>query len=83
VHFLLQDPGIISRIDNDLIGVAFNWVKSSTIGARDEYNFETFYRFPVLPDVDMTLSYQSVFDPAFNTEFDQASAFSLRLQTNF
>lgn len=83
VHFLLKEPGIISRIDNDLIGVAFNWVKSSTIGARDEYNFETFYRFPVLPDVDMTLSYQSVFDPAFNTEFDQASAFSLRLQTKF
>jgi hypothetical protein len=33
--------------------------------------------------VDTTLSYQSVFDPAFNTEFDHAHVFSLRLRSVF
>ena len=47
------------------------------------YNLEVFYRFPIFPGVDTTLSYQSVFDPALNTEFDHAHVFSLRLRTVF
>ena len=81
--FLLYDPLDLVGITNDLFGVAFNWVKSSIIGARDEYNAEVFYRFPIFPLVDMTLSYQSVIDPAFNPDFDHASAFSMRLRTTF
>jgi len=53
------------------------------IGSRDEYNFEAFYRFPLFPLVDATLSYQSVIHPALTTELDHASAFSLRLRTTF
>ena len=45
-------------------------------GSRDEYNLEVFYRFPLFPGVDTTLSYQSVFNPALNTEFDHAHVFS-------
>ena len=52
-------------------------------GARGEYNFEFFYRLPIFPQVDMTLSYQSIFNPALDPDNDQASVFSLRLRTVF
>ena len=79
----MNDPTDLERLKNDAFGVAFNWVKSIAAGARDEYNFETFYRFPLFPAVDTTLSYQSVFDPALTREIDQASVFSLRLRTTY
>jgi hypothetical protein len=83
VSVLLYDPSDPIRIQNDLVGVALNWVESVVIGARDEYNFEVFYRFPMFPHVDTTLSYQSVIHPALTTSIDHASAFSLRLRTTF
>ena len=52
-------------------------------GSRDEYNVEVFYRFPLFPGVDTTLSYQSVINPALNPNFDHASVFSLRLRSVF
>lgn len=82
-HLLLYDPSLIGTIRNDVIGAAFNWVKSSELGARDEYNAEVFYRFPLFPLVDTTFSYQAIIDPALNPDFDFASAFSLRLRTTF
>lgn len=83
-HFLYYDPGWIGTIKNDVVGTAFNWVEpNDSAGGRDEYNLEAFYRFPFFPGVDTTLSYQSVFDPAFNTEFDHAHVFSVRLRTTF
>ena len=81
VHLLSYDP--FDLFGHDVIGTAFNWIDSSAAGTRDEYNWETFYRFPLLPDVDATLSYQAVFDPAFETSFDFSSVFSLRLTTVF
>ena len=66
-----------------MVGLAGNWAAASAVGARDEYNLELFYRFPLFPGVDTTLSYQSVFDPALNTFFDHAHVFSLRLRTVF
>jgi porin len=81
-HFLLYDPGLIGTIKNDLVGTAFNWVKAND-DVRDEYNWEIFYRFPFFPGLDTTVSYQSVWDPAFNTEFDHAHVVSLRLRTTF
>ncbi len=81
VHLLFYDP--FGRLTDDLIGTAFNWIDSSAEKTRDEYNWETFYRFPLLPDVDATLSYQAIFDPAFETRFNFSSAYSLRLTTSF
>lgn len=81
VHFLLYQP--FGRFENDVIGAAFNWVRSAFAGTRDEYSIEAFYRFPLFPHVDTTLSYQSVINPAFNTAFDHSSVFSLRLTTSF
>ena len=81
VHLLYYDP--FDRMGDDVVGIAFNWIDSSVEGSRDEYNWETFYRFPLTPDVDATLSYQAVFDPAFETSYDFSSVFSLRLRTVF
>ena len=81
VHLLYYDP--FDRMGDDVVGTAFNWIDSSVEGTRDEYNWETFYRFPLMPDVDATLSYQAVFDPAFETSYDFSSVFSLRLSTVF
>jgi porin len=81
VHLLSYDP--FDRMGDDVVGTAFNWIDSSVEGSRDEYNWETFYRFPLTPDVDATLSYQAVFDPAFETSYDFSSVFSLRLRTVF
>jgi porin len=81
VHLLYYDP--FDRMGDDVVATAFNWIDSAFEGTRDEYNWETFYRFPLLPDVDATLSYQAVFDPAFETSFDFSSVYSLRLTTSF
>jgi hypothetical protein len=83
VHFLLYEPRLLTRLKNDVVGFAFNWAEAPISTARSEYNLEAFYRFPVVPNVDMTFSYQSVFHPALTREFDHASVFSLRLRTVF
>ncbi len=83
VHFLLYDPPGPAGLQHDLVGLAFNWVDSVAAGARDEYNVEVFYRFPLFPGVDMRLSYQSVINPALTRDIDHASVFSLGLRTVF
>ena len=65
-HFLFYDPSFIGRIRNDVVGLAFNWVQPTNSGGHNEYNVEVFYRFPLFPLVDMTLSYQSVMNPVLD-----------------
>jgi len=81
LHLLMYQP--FNTFEDDVIGAAYNWIDSAFDGERDEHNVEVFYRFPLLPDVDATASYQSVFNPANTREFDQASVFSFRLTTSF
>ncbi len=81
-HFLLYNP-TKSGLQNDLLGVAVNWAQANVSGARLESNFEIFYRFPIIPRWDMTLSYQSLINLALDPNNDQASAFGLRLRTTF
>ena len=81
-HFLLYNP-TESGLQNDLLGVAVNWAQANVSGARLESNFEIFYRFPIVQKVDMTLSYQSLFNLALDPNNDHASAFGLRLRTTF
>ena len=83
VHFLLYDPPGPAGMQNDLVGIAGNWAKASADGARDEYNVEVFYRFPLFTGLDTTLSYQSVINPALTREIDHASVFSLRIRAVF
>jgi hypothetical protein len=82
-HFLFYEPRIITRLKHDVFGTAFNWARVPDDNLRIEKNVELFYRFPVLPELDMTLSYQYVIDPALTREIDDASVFSLRLRTVF
>jgi hypothetical protein len=82
-HFLLYDPTSNGRLQNDLLGVAFNWAQVAVEGVPGEYNAEIFYRFPLFPQVDMTLTYNSIIKPALDPDNDHASVFSLRLRTTF
>jgi hypothetical protein len=83
VHFLYYNPHVVGHIRNDVVGLAFNWGLATQAGARSEYNVEIFYRFPIFPLVDTTLSYQAVIHPALDPTNDWASAFSLRLRWTF
>ena len=81
-HLLLYDPPILP-LKNDLIGVGFTWADPALAVARDEANLEIFYRIPFTPELDTTISYQSVFNPALNPAVDHASVISVRARTTF
>lgn len=82
-HFLLYEPPGTDQLKNDLVGVALTWAAVPQTEAQNEENLELFYRFPIFPHVDATLSYQSVFNPAYDRDNDQASVYSFRLRTSF
>ena len=82
-HWLLYDPSFLGRINNDLMGVAVNWVQPWQSGSRGETNFEVFYRFPMVPGFDTTFSYQAIFNPALDLGIDFSSAFSFRFRIVF
>jgi hypothetical protein len=88
-HFLLYDPFLSGQYNNqdlthaDVIGTAYTWVQPSAAGSRGESNVELFYRVPLFPYTDMTLSYQAIIDPVLDPSNDFASVFSLRLRSTF
>ena len=84
-HLVLYDPLNSGNYQDDLfnadlLGVAYNWVQPSAAD-RDESNVELFYRFPLFPHVDTTLSYQMIFNPALDPSNDFGSAFSFRFRS--
>jgi porin len=81
-HFLFYNP-TKSGLQNDLLGVAVNWAQANVSGARLESNVEVFYRFPIIRNLDMTFSYQSLINLALDPNNHHASAFGLRLRTTF
>jgi hypothetical protein len=85
-HLVLDDPCVplpqLKHLEDDACGLAFNWVKSSFNGAH-EYDLEAFYRFPLFPNTDMSLLYQSIFQPALAPTIDHASAFSIRFASSY
>ncbi|ESQ16351.1 MAG: hypothetical protein N838_29245 [Thiohalocapsa sp. PB-PSB1] len=83
LSFLLYQPLGPLRFETDVFGAAINSVDSATPGTPRETNYEIFYRFPLFPNVDLTLNYQYIDNPANNTEHNNASAFALRLVTTF
>jgi len=66
-----------------MLGIAVNWIDPTIDDARDEYDFEVFYRMPLFPTVDTSFAYQAIIDPAFNPEDDLAHVFSFRLRKTF
>ena len=86
-HLVYYDPFNTGRFKKmgfnaDLAGVAYNWVQPSAVD-RDESNVEMFYRFPLFPEMDATLSYQAIINPALDPDNDYGSAFSLRLRSTW
>jgi hypothetical protein len=69
-------------LNADLAGVAYNWVQP-TASTRDESNVELFYRFPLFPEMDATVSYQGIINPAMDASNDYGSAFSFRLRSSW
>jgi hypothetical protein len=84
-HLVVDDPCVpfVEHLTDDVWGAAFNWVKSSADGARDEYDIELFYRLPLFPNTDLSFFYQSIFEPALAPTIDHASAFSIRLASSY
>lgn len=85
--FVLYDPFRSGKFKNDLFsadvcGAAYNWVQPTGVD-RDESNVEFFYRFPLFPEADATVSYQAVINPALDPDNDFGSAFSFRLRSTF
>jgi len=77
----------------DRLGFAASWIDPAVPGARDEYNLEAYYRFPLFPNLDVTLDFQYMIDPAFipivesvapdTDTFDDIFVFSVRFRTVF
>jgi len=83
IHYVQKNPPDPIGLENDMLGIAVNWIDPTIDDARDEYDFEVFYRMPLFPTVDTSFAYQAIIDPAFNPEDDLAHVFSFRLRKTF
>jgi carbohydrate-selective porin OprB len=83
LHLVLYNPFGWFEPDTEAVGAAVNWIDSAFPGTRKEINFEVFYRFPLFPDVETTLSYQYIHHPAFTTAINSANVVSVRMTTSF
>lgn len=86
-HLVVYDPFSSGRFksmgfNSDVTGIAYNVLRPTGVD-RDESNVEIFYRFPLFPEVDASLSYQAIFNPALDPDNDYGSAFSLRLRSTW
>ena len=88
-HLVVYDPFCTGEytakdmIHADAFGAAVNWVEPSAKGSRDETNVELFYRFPLFPLTDLTMSYQSIINPALDPTNSHASVFGIRFRSTF
>lgn len=86
-HLVYYDPCDSGRYERmgfhaDAVGVGYNW--NETTGAlRDESDVEVFYRIPLLPEMDLTVAWQGIFNPGNNLANDFGSACSLRFRTTW
>jgi hypothetical protein len=86
-HLILYDPfrrGSYEALgfNADVFGLAYNWVQPTGV-ERDESNVEAFYRFLLFPQMDATISYQAIFNPALDPSNEFGSAISLRLRSTW
>jgi len=87
-QLILYDPFETGYYDSDIIhadavGVGYSWAQPSAAGTRDESNYELFYRFPLFPLTDLTLSYQAIVNPALDPTNDYGSVFGARFRSTF
>lgn len=73
---------------SDLFGIGAGWVRpnSEVLPApfqREQWNFETFYRFHLTPNLAITPDLQYIRDPSLNPEVDSLWVTSLRARITF
>lgn len=84
-HLVVNDPKVpgLRAIANDAIGVGLVWAETNIPNTRAETNLEFFYRLPFFHQLDVTVSYQSIWNVGRNPDVDQANVFSIRARTTF
>jgi len=72
---------------NDYIGFGANWGRPSEGSTgdqvRNQYTLETYFRWQVLPQVQIVPSIQLILDPALNPSVDNLWVPSLRVRAAF
>lgn len=86
-HILVYDPFNAGRFKRrgfnaDLAGFVYSWIEPTAVD-RDESSFEFFYRFALFPEMQATLAYQAIANPALDPSNDFGSAISLRLRSTW
>ena len=95
-RLVINDPNWLHpkiNLTGDRLGFGASWVDPAVPGGRDEFNLEAFYRFPLFPNLDVTLDAQYMIDPALipivkaaspgTKTFDNLFAFTVRTRTTF
>jgi len=85
--FVMQAPlahaGLVPRLTNDLLGVAYVWSRPSattaTVYHRSEYVLETFYTLQLTPMMRLQPDFQVVWDAAFNPDPGPSTVFQMQL----
>lgn len=80
VYLVMQN---FFHLENDMLGIGLGWADPTNPSFRDEYIGEAFYRFPLTPRLDVSLSLQAIFNPAANLGVDKTTVASVRLRKVF
>jgi porin len=77
--------GLLYKPDwyNDLFGIGLGWVEPGDAALNEETSVEVFYRYSFSRDIAVTVSAQTIFDPAFNSEHDQVNILGTRIRMAF
>jgi hypothetical protein len=73
--FLFYEPHLFGSLSNDVWGVSLNWIDPLAAGSRPESNVELFYRFPLYPELDLSIGYMGIINPALDPNNDMVLFF--------
>jgi porin len=75
----------VVRAKEDLTGIGVVWAKPDDPAFRDQFGGEVFHRFQISPDMQLTVGYQYVVDPAKapSSNHDPVGIFEIRLRIAF
>jgi porin len=68
---------------SDVIAIAGSWGRPADSDLCDQYAGELFYRLQVSPDNQLTLGYQVIVNPTFDTRNDVVGVFECRWRVTF
>jgi len=79
----LKYAGLVPRLSNDYLGIAFIWSQPSALMQpvvhNNEYGFETTYVLQLTPMASIQPDLQVIWDPANNSRVDHCIIFQLQL----